>query len=48
MLRYVLATGFIASYLNMRLVVGRGFLDIYTGQQRFTGENANAPQRRTL
>jgi len=29
MLRYVLATGFIASYLNMRLVVGRGFLNIY-------------------
>jgi len=29
MLRYVLATGFIASYLNMRLVVGRGFLDTY-------------------
>src|ERR1700745_4115133 len=29
MLRYVLATGLIASYLNMRLVVGSGFPNIY-------------------
>ena len=43
----VLITGFITIYLNLRLVVRSGFIDIYPGQQIIGEEMQNAPQEET-
>jgi len=43
----MLRTGIMTIYLNLRLVVRSGFIDIYPGQQIIGEEMQNAPQEET-